>query len=59
MQDGIAPRNEMRERGIYATRQLAKRQITWLANTLKPETFDCLAPDLLAQVGARVRGLLG
>jgi len=57
--DGGAPRSEMRERGIYATRQLAKRQITWLANTLKPETFDCLAPDLLAQVGARVRGLLG
>ncbi|MBS1228630.1 MAG: tRNA delta(2)-isopentenylpyrophosphate transferase [Proteobacteria bacterium] len=57
--DGIAPRSEMRERGIYATRQLAKRQITWLANTLKPETFDCLAPDLPAQVGARVRELLG
>ena len=26
-QDGIAPRGEMRDRGIYATRQLAKRQI--------------------------------
>jgi tRNA dimethylallyltransferase len=59
VQDGVAPRNELRERGIYATRQLAKRQITWLANTLKPETFDCLATDLPAQVSARVGGFLG
>ena len=28
VQDGLAPRVEMRDRGIYATRQLAKRQIT-------------------------------
>lgn len=57
--EGVAPRSEMRERGIYATRQLAKRQITWLANTLKPEVFDCLAPDLLARISARVDGFLG
>ncbi len=54
VQDGLAPRVEMRDRGIYATRQLAKRQITWLTNTLKPEIFDCLAPDLLAQMNKRV-----
>ena len=48
--DGIIPRTEMRDRGIFATRQLAKRQITWLSNTLKPEVFDCLAPDLLDQI---------
>jgi len=53
VQDGSAPRAEMRDRGIYATRQLAKRQMTWLANSLKPETFDCLAPDLIAQISAR------
>ena len=53
-QDGIAPRAEMRDRGIYATRQLAKRQITWLGNTLKPEIFDCLAPDLLSLIDRRV-----
>ena len=35
-------------------RQLAKRQITWMTNTLKPESFDCLAPDLAAQVERRV-----
>jgi tRNA dimethylallyltransferase len=48
--DGIIPRTEMRDRGIFATRQLAKRQITWLSNTLKPEVFDCLAPNLLDQI---------
>jgi tRNA dimethylallyltransferase len=54
VQDRLAPRAEMRDRGIYATRQLAKRQITWMMNTLKPESFDCLAPDLAAQIERRV-----
>ncbi len=58
VQDDLAPRSEMRERGIFATRQLAKRQITWMNNTLKPETFDCLAPDLSSQVSNRVNKLL-
>jgi len=52
--EGIIPRSEMRDRGVYATRQLAKRQITWLSNTLKPEVFDCLAPDLFTRVATRV-----
>ncbi|WP_313952826.1 tRNA (adenosine(37)-N6)-dimethylallyltransferase MiaA [Accumulibacter sp.] len=45
VQDGLAPRSELRDRGIYATRQLAKRQITWLKNTLRPQIVDCLATD--------------
>ena len=53
VQDGLAPRAEMRDRGIYATRQLAKRQITWLGNTLKPEVFDCLASDVVDEVAQR------
>ena len=57
--DGIIPRVEMRDRGIYATRQLAKRQITWLSNTLKPRVFDCLAPDLMAQAQHAVAAFLG
>jgi tRNA dimethylallyltransferase len=57
-QDGLIPRAELRDRGIYATRQLAKRQITWLSNTLKPENFDCLAPDLSGQVFMRVEQVL-
>ena len=54
VQDGLAPRAEMRDRGIYATRQLAKRQITWLGNTLKPEVFDCLAADVAEEIAQRV-----
>ncbi len=57
-QEGISPRGEMRERGIYATRQLAKRQITWLANTLKSEVFDCLDAGLQAKVYERVARVL-
>ena len=56
--DGIIPREEMRDRGIFATRQLAKRQITWLSNTLKPEVFDCLAPDFVDQIKRRVTTFL-
>ncbi len=58
VQDGIAPRHEMRERGIYATRQLAKRQITWMTNTLKPELFDCLAPGLHERIGQSIASAL-
>jgi tRNA dimethylallyltransferase len=53
-QDGLLPPPELRDRGIYATRQLAKRQITWMGNTLKPESFDCLRPDLAEAVSRRV-----
>lgn len=56
--NGLAPRAELRARGIYATRQLAKRQITWLSNTLKPEVFDCLSPDLSAQIRQKVGRIL-
>jgi tRNA dimethylallyltransferase len=36
---------ELRERGIAATRQLAKRQLTWL-RSMSAQTLDCLASDL-------------
>ena len=35
---------------IAATRQLAKRQLTWLRAMPDRQTIDCLAPDLHAQV---------
>lgn len=59
VQDGTAPRQELCNRGIFATRQLAKRQITWLSNTLMSETHDCLDPALPARVGERVARFLG
>lgn len=43
---------EMRELGIIATRQLAKRQLTWLRGMAGVTSFDCLADDLAAQVRA-------
>lgn len=58
-QDGLIPATELRDRGIYATRQLAKRQITWLTNTLPAETWDCLDPGMGAQIAARIEEHLG
>jgi tRNA dimethylallyltransferase len=41
---------ELREQGIAATRQLAKRQLTWLRSAEEFTEFDCLAEN----VGDRV-----
>ena len=41
---------ELRDRGIFATRQLAKRQITWLRSMPERIVVPCDAPDALAQV---------
>jgi tRNA dimethylallyltransferase len=57
-QEGILPRTELRDRGIFATRQLAKRQITWLGNSFTAENFDCLDPALADQVAGRVATFL-
>lgn len=48
--EGRLDADEFRDRGIYATRQLAKRQLTWLRGMKDIATFDCLASDLLLQV---------
>ncbi|MFC7459483.1 tRNA (adenosine(37)-N6)-dimethylallyltransferase MiaA [Hydrogenophaga defluvii] len=41
---------QLREQGIAATRQLAKRQITWLRSMPQRTPIACEAPDALAQV---------
>jgi tRNA dimethylallyltransferase len=46
------------ERGIAATRQLAKRQLTWLRSMPARHVIACDAPDATAQVVATVRALL-
>jgi tRNA dimethylallyltransferase len=48
--DGRIPMSELRERGIYATRQLAKRQITWLRSMPQRRVIACDAPDASQQV---------
>ena len=47
--EGKYDRAALRDRGIYATRQLAKRQLTWLRAMPELRGFDCFAPDLVAQ----------
>jgi tRNA dimethylallyltransferase len=47
--------DELPERGIAATRQLAKRQITWLRGMAQREVLACDAPGVLAQVVERAR----
>ena len=38
--DGATPPGEFRDRAIFATRQLAKRQLTWLRGELDAQWFD-------------------
>ena len=53
-----ALRADVAARGAAATRQLAKRQITWLTNSFEAEIFDCLDPALTERVAARTAGFL-
>jgi tRNA dimethylallyltransferase len=48
--DGEWPLESVRERGIAATRQLAKRQLTWLRGMPERQVIACDAPDAQAQV---------
>lgn len=48
--DGRLSREEMKERGIIATRQLAKRQFTWLRSWTDVQWLDSLSRDNLSRV---------
>ena len=48
--DGQYPLHELPERGIAATRQLAKRQITWLRSMPQRQVIACDQSDALQQV---------
>lgn len=48
MLEGELPKEELRERGIYATRQFAKRQITWLRAMPELVAIDPLEPSATA-----------
>jgi tRNA dimethylallyltransferase len=56
--NGELDAEELRSHGIAATRQLAKRQLTWLRSTPGLALFDCLADDLASRVLDHVRGQL-
>jgi len=48
--DGTSPMAELRDKGIFATRQLAKRQITWLRSMPERRVVACDSPDALQGV---------
>ena len=52
--DGDIDLKTLREQGIAATRQLAKRQLTWLRSWPDAVELDCLADDLQSQATALV-----
>jgi tRNA dimethylallyltransferase len=56
--DGTSPAADMRDKGIFATRQLAKRQITWLRSMQHRHAIACDQPDALKQVLHAVTHLL-
>jgi tRNA dimethylallyltransferase len=55
--DGKIDRTALRETGIIATRQLAKRQLTWLRSMPERVVIDCVggepAVEMLRQLAAR------
>jgi len=57
--EGAASAATLADRGIAATRQLAKRQLTWLRAMQDVVRVDCLRPDLADEVAGRVEDFLG
>jgi tRNA dimethylallyltransferase len=55
--DGTIDRAALRETGIIATRQLAKRQLTWLRAMPDRIVIDCLGKDPAAQLVAELATL--
>jgi len=41
---------DLRDKGIFATRQLAKRQITWLRSMPERQVIACDGPNALPQL---------
>ncbi|MBU2642725.1 MAG: tRNA (adenosine(37)-N6)-dimethylallyltransferase MiaA [Gammaproteobacteria bacterium] len=52
--NGDIDQKGLREQGLAATRQLAKRQLTWLRSWPDAVTLDCLAADLETQTRVQV-----
>ena len=47
--EGTLPMSELRDRGVFATRQLAKRQITWLKSLPQRTVLEADGQDVLKQ----------
>ncbi|HEV2680319.1 MAG TPA: tRNA (adenosine(37)-N6)-dimethylallyltransferase MiaA [Rhodanobacter sp.] len=57
--DGVTDAAEFRDRAIFATRQLAKRQITWLRSDVGARLFDPDQPGVTARAVDAVQLFLG
>lgn len=57
--DGEFSLAALREKSVAATRQLAKRQLTWLRSMHDVTEFDCLSEDVGEQVLDHLRRVLG
>jgi tRNA dimethylallyltransferase len=55
--DGEINETQLVETGLAATRQLAKRQLTWLRSTPDVIEIDCLSANLAQQVRAGLAAL--
>jgi len=53
--DGLWPMEQLRDKGVFATRQLAKRQLTWLRSMPQRRVIPCDAPDAMERLLAGVR----
>ena len=58
MLDGHSSAAQMRDKGIFATRQLAKRQLTWLRSMPERHLIACDHQDALAHAMACARALV-
>ena len=56
--EGLSPLSELRDKGIFATRQLAKRQITWLRSMPQRLVVACDDSTALEQVLDRMKAVL-
>ena len=56
---GRCTREEMTAQAIAATRQLARRQLTWLRSDRTAVRVDCHAPDAAARVAAYAESFVG
>ena len=56
--DNVYPMSELRDKGVFATRQLAKRQITWLRSMPQRHVVACDGNEPVAEVLQTIERLL-
>ena len=56
--EGTSPMTELRDKGVFATRQLAKRQLTWLRSMPERQVVACDDPAALQRVLQLVKQVL-